>query len=123
MRNRQILRGHAGVALEPGPRQSADWRGRSPPLGRAKGAKGMDIARIGILSVLALAPALFGCGQDAPPPSAPLSPAPEVCQQAARNLGFTVLGGGELEPQPDGSAAYPILVQCRNDGAGGVTLG
>jgi len=93
----------------------------------------MDIARIGILGVLALAPALFGCGQDAPPPSSPLSPAPEACQQAARNLGFIVLGGGELEPQPDGSAAYPILVQwgndgavhlrCRTDGAGGVTLG
>jgi len=92
----------------------------------------MDIARIGILGVLALAPALFGCGQNAPPPSAPLSPAPEACQRAARNLGFIVLGTGELEPQPDGSAAYPILVQwgndgavhlrCRTDGAGGATL-
>ena len=93
----------------------------------------MYIARIGILGVLALAPALFGCAEDAPPPSSPLSPAPEACQRAARDLGFIVLGGGELEPQPDGSAAYPILVQwgndgavhlrCQTDGAGGVTLG
>ena len=48
-------------------------------------------------------------------------------------LGFIVLGADQLEPQPDGSAAYPILVQwgndgavhlrCRTDGGGGVTLG
>src|SRR5260370_34306088 len=82
----------------------------SPPLGRAKGAKDMDIARIGILGVLALAPALFGCAEDVAPAS-PLSPAPEACQQAARNLGFIVLGAGQLEPQPDGSASYPILLQ------------
>ena len=92
----------------------------------------MVVARIGTLVVLALAPALFGCADDVPPTS-PQSPAPEACQQAARNLGFTVLGTGELEPQPDGSAAYPILVlwgndgavhlRCRTDGAGGVTLG
>jgi hypothetical protein len=89
-------------------------------------------SRIGILAALALAPALIGCARNVPPAS-PQSPAPEACQQAARNLGFIVLGTGELEPQPDGSAAYPILVQwgnggavhlrCRTDGAGGVTLG
>jgi hypothetical protein len=92
----------------------------------------MGMARIGILGVLALAPALLGCAEDVAPAS-PISPAPEACQQAARNLGFTVLGTGDLEQQPDGSAAYPILVQwgndgavhqrCRTDGAGGVTLG
>ena len=88
--------------------------------------------RIGILAVLALAPALFGC-DDAPPPVSPQSLAPEACRQAARNLGFTVLGTGALEPQPDGSAAYPVLVQwgntgavhlrCRPDRAGGATIG
>jgi hypothetical protein len=92
----------------------------------------MVVARIGILAALALAQALFGCVQSVPPAS-PQSPAPEACQQAARKLGFIVLGTGELEPQPDGSAAYPILVQwgndgavhlrCRTDGAAGVTLG
>jgi hypothetical protein len=90
-------------------------------------------ARIGILAVLALIPALLGCAQDVPPPPSPLSHAPAACQQAARNLGFIVLGTGELEPQPDGSAAYPVLVQwgnagavhlrCRPDGAGGATIG
>ena len=93
----------------------------------------MRVARIGILSVVALAPALFGCAEDVPPAASPLSPAPEACQQAARAVGFTVLGTGEPEQQPDGTAAYPILVQwgsfgavhlrCRTDGAGGVTLG
>ena len=95
----------------------------------------MGMARIGILGLLAaMGPVLFGCTEDVPPPSSsPPSPAPEACQQAARRLGFIVLGTGELEPQPDGSAAYPILVQwgndgavhlrCRTDGAGGVTLG
>ena len=91
----------------------------------------MVVARIGIWAALALAPALLGCAQNVPAAS-PQSPAPESCQQAARKLGFTVLGTGALEPQPDGSAAYPILVQwgnggavhmrCRTD-AGGVTLG
>jgi len=95
----------------------------------------MGVARIGIVGVVALAPVLFGCAdEEVPPsPSSPVSPAPAACQQAARNLGFIVLGTGELELQPDGSAAYPILVQwgndgavhlrCRTDGVGGVTLG
>ncbi len=93
----------------------------------------MGMARTGILGVLALAPALVGCAQDASPPSQ-LGPVPTACQQEAQRLGFTVLGAeGPAEEQPDGSAAYPILVQwgsfgavhlrCRTDSAGGVTLG
>ncbi len=91
------------------------------------------MARIGIVCVLALTPALFGCAEDVPSPS-PLSPAPAACQQEAQRLGFIVLGAeGAAEPQPDGSAAYPVLVQwgsfgavhlrCRIGGPGGVTLG
>jgi len=93
----------------------------------------MGLARIGILSAFALAPALVGCQRDVPPPSG-LTPAPTACQQQAQRLGFIVLGAeGPAEQQPDGSAAYPVLVQwgndggvhlrCRIDGAGGVTLG
>jgi hypothetical protein len=91
----------------------------------------MSKARIGILSVLALAPALCGCADDVPG-SSPLGPAPEACQQAARTLGFTILGAGTPEQQPDGSSDYPILVQWGNNGgvhlrcrmgAGGVTVG
>jgi hypothetical protein len=93
----------------------------------------MGLDRIGIVGALALAPILFGCEQqDAPPPT--LSPAPVACQREAQRLGFTVLGAeGGAEQQPDGSAAYPVLVQwgsfggahlrCRIDSAGGVTLG
>jgi hypothetical protein len=91
----------------------------------------MGMARIGIMGVLALAPGLLGCAEFTP--QEPLSPAPAACQQQARNLGFTVLDTGPLEPQPDGSAAYPILVQwgndgavhlrCRTDGGAGVTIG
>jgi len=94
----------------------------------------MGVARGGILGVLALAPALIGCATEDVPPPPSLSPAPVACQQAAQRIGFTVLGAeGAAEPQPDGSAAYPILVQwgsfgavhlrCRTDSAGGVTLG
>ena len=93
----------------------------------------MGLARIGIVGVLALAPTLIGCEQQETPPST-LSPAPAACQQEARRLGFIVLGAeGAAEQQPDGSAAYPVLVQwgsfggahlrCRIGGPGGVTLG
>ena len=56
----------------------------------------MGMARIGILGLLAaMGPVLFGCTEDVPPPSSsPPSPAPEACQQAARRLGFIVLGTG-----------------------------
>jgi hypothetical protein len=94
----------------------------------------MGVTRHGILGVLALAPVVIGCATEDVPPSPLLSPAPAACQQAAQRVGFTVLGAeGAAEPQPDGSAAYPILVQwgsfgavhlrCRIDGAGGVTIG
>ena len=90
------------------------------------------MARIGILGVLALAPALIGCEQDVPPPPG-LSPAPAACQQEAQRLGFTLLGAEGLpELQTDGTSDYPILVQWGNDGgvhlhcrigAGGVIIG
>ena len=90
------------------------------------------MARIGILGVLALAPAVVGCEQDVPPAS-PLSPAPVACQQEAQRLGFIVLGAeGGPELQTDGSSDYPILVQWGNDGGvhlhcrlspGGVIIG
>jgi hypothetical protein len=93
----------------------------------------MGVARIGILGVLVLAPALAGCEQDMPPSPSPLSPAPAACQQEAQRLGFRVLGvEGTPELQPNGSTSYPVLVQWGNDGgvhltcrlsAGGVTIG
>ena len=92
----------------------------------------MGLARIGIVGVLALAPALVSCAQDVPPPSG-LTPAPTACQQEAQRLGFIVLGAeGPAETQPDGSAAYPVLIQWGNFGgahlrcrigSSGVTLG
>jgi hypothetical protein len=92
----------------------------------------MGMARIGMLSVLALAPALFGCAEDVPTGS-PLGPAPVACQQEAQRLGFILLGAeGAAELQMDGSSDYPILVQWGNDGgvhlhcrlsAGGVIIG
>ncbi|MGH7124993.1 MAG: hypothetical protein ACREFI_11520 [Stellaceae bacterium] len=92
----------------------------------------MGVARIGMLGVLALAPALFGCAEDVPQPSL-LSPAPAACQQEAQRLGFILLGAeGAPELQTDGSSDYPILVQWGNDGgvhlhcrlsAGGVVIG
>ena len=91
------------------------------------------MGRFGILGVLALAATLFGCAEDVPPPSSPLSPAPAACQQEARRLGFIVLGvEGTPQQEPGGSTAYPVLVQWGNDGgvhltcrtsAGGVTIG
>jgi hypothetical protein len=75
----------------------------------------MGMARIGILGVCALAPALFGCVQNAPP--SPLGPAPVACQQEARRLGFTLLGAeGAPDQLPGGTLDYPILVQWGNDG-------
>lgn len=93
------------------------------------------MARISILGLLGLAPALIGCGEDAPPPPSPssLGPTPAACQQEAQRLGFRVLGvEGTPVQQPDGSTDYPILVQWANDGGvhlqchmsvGGVTIG
>ena len=93
----------------------------------------MRMARIGILGMLVLAPALVGCEEDVPPPQSPLGPTPAACQQEAQRLGFRVLGvEGTPVQQPDGSTDYPILVQWANDGgvhlqcrtrAGGVTIG
>jgi hypothetical protein len=91
----------------------------------------MVAARIGKLAALALAPALLGCAQTAPP-SSPVGSVPAACQQEAQRLGFAVLGNGTPEPQADGSTVYPVLVQWGNDGgvhlhcrvgAGGVTIG
>ena len=75
----------------------------------------MSIARIGILGVCALAPALIGCAQDLPPSG--LGPVPPGCQQEARRLGFTVLGTeGAPDVLSDGTNDYPVLVQWGNDG-------
>ncbi len=91
------------------------------------------MARIGILGALALAPALFGCANEAPPQATPLAPAPAACQQEAQRVGFTVLGvEAAPEREVDGTINYPILVQWGNDGgvhlrcrvgSGGVTIG
>ena len=97
----------------------------------------MGMVRICVVGLLALAPALVGCGEDAPTPSAPvpstLGPTPAACQQEAQRLGFRVLGvEGTPIQQADGSTDYPILVQWGNDGgvhlqcrmsAGGVWVG
>ena len=90
------------------------------------------MARIGMVGVLALAPALIGCAQEETLPSG-LSPAPVACQQEAQRLGFTLLGAeGSPELQTDGSSDYPVLVQWGNDGGvhlhcrigeGGVIIG
>ena len=91
----------------------------------------MGMARIGLLGVLALAPALIGCAQDVPP--SPLGPVPTGCQQEAQRLGFKVLGTeGPPEQSDNGTSDYPVLVQWGNDGGvhlrcrvgpGGVQIG
>jgi hypothetical protein len=79
----------------------------------------MGNARIGIVGLFLSALALAGCADEMTPDQQPqLSPAPAACEQQARTLGFIILGvDGVLEPQPDGIAAYPILVQWAKGGA------
>lgn len=92
------------------------------------------MARIGVLGMLALAPALVGCADDVPAESpSSLGPTPAACAQEAQRLGFRVLGTeGAPMVLSDGTNDYPVLVQWGKDGGvhlrcrvgpGGVTIG